>query len=88
MNTFNLILIKVRARRVWNRPFLCREILLCGISWDVILLLRLMLPGCFFDCFVVTCEGGKGGELGGPLKHGHLRMLLRDMMRKVDDVVV
>ena len=49
---------------------------------------RFVLPGGFLDCFVVTREGGEGSELCCPLKHGHLRMFIRDMMRKVDDVVV
>ena len=37
---------------------------------------------------VMATDGGEGGELCCTAHHGHRRMVLRHMVRQVDDVVV
>jgi hypothetical protein len=44
--------------------------------------------GGFFYRLVVTAEGIKGSKEAYTSGHGHLRMLLRNVVRQIDDIVV
>ena len=41
----------------------------------------------FTDSSTVAGQSGEGRELGGPVLHGHLGVLLRNVVREVDDTV-